>query len=71
MNGVVIDDKGFILDKGGTNQVVQRISQTRYLLLGEIGGSINANQVYNNLLKKNMKIASRLYNPLVFFFSEK
>ncbi len=34
--------------------------------IGEIGGKINVNKVFSNLLNKNIKEAKSIYNPLTF-----
>ena len=65
---IVLRNDGRIIsnDKVGNGVYVHHFKDNSNNYIGEIGGKIDANEIYGNLLSKNIKEAMDIYNPFTF-----
>ncbi len=64
----IVDNKGTIIKhdpKDNDKRVFAKING-KMMLLGELGGKIDVNIIYSNLLKANVKEAKEIYSPWTF-----
>ena len=60
---IVVDRYGYILHDGKNSSRVFLCENNQMTLLGELGGEIQADYIYTNLLQRNAKAAKALWNP--------
>lgn len=64
---IVVNRKGYVTRNDKTdNLVYMQGKKGKMTSIGELGKTINANSIYKNLLKDNMKTAKGIYNPVTF-----
>ena len=68
--GIYLNSVGDIIQnttaKGNNNPNVYIMNNGTPILLGQIGGTINIDAIYRNLLEQNVAIARGMYNPYTF-----
>lgn len=65
---VILNNRGDVIsnDKVGTGVYVHHFKEGTNSYIGEIGGKIDANEIYGNLLGANIKEAKGIVNPSTF-----
>ncbi|MBO4599597.1 MAG: hypothetical protein J5641_02545 [Bacteroidales bacterium] len=65
-NAIVIDRYGYILQKDKNGKRVLLCEDNKTTLLGELGGEIQIDYIYSNLLQRNGKAAKAMWSPFKF-----
>ena len=63
---IVVDKYGYITRNDHTDNFVFLCENNKMTSIGELGGEINIDYVYSNLLRKNAKTAKSMWNPFKF-----
>jgi hypothetical protein len=64
----IVDNKGNIINENGPAVFVYRYKEDSYNYIGNIGGTISANEIFGNLLRNDVNIAEGLlFNPITFY----
>jgi len=64
---IIVNNTGGITRNDKTDNLVFMSDNRKLTLLGELGGKINANTIYKNLLEQNAKEAKEIWNPYTFY----
>jgi RHS repeat-associated protein len=65
-DSIIINKFGYVIRNDNTDNKVFLKENNRITNLGELGGKIDVNYIYSNLLKKNAKEAKSIWNPFKF-----
>jgi RHS repeat-associated protein len=66
--GIILRNEGRILNNNnGNNVFVFHFNTQSYHFIGTLGGEINAQEIFSNLLSKNVATAMSIVNPMTFY----
>jgi hypothetical protein len=63
---IVVNNTGYITRNDKTDNLVYMSNRGQNTFLGELGGNININEIYTNLLDQNASEAKSIWNPFTF-----
>ena len=63
---IIVDKRGYVVRQFGTTNLVFQQKGKKLIGIGELGKTINANTIFNNLLKQNVATAKGIIWPLTF-----
>jgi hypothetical protein len=64
---IVVNNTGYIMRNDNTDNFVYMSNKGQNMYLGELGGTININEIYTNLLGKSSSEAKSIWNPITFY----
>ena len=65
-DSVIVNNVGYISRDDQKDNSVYLQENNEIIFLGKIGGTINANKIYSNLLNKDISVAKKMLNPFIF-----
>ncbi len=63
---ITVNNTGYIINNDEIDNVVYLQDGDRFVQIGELGGEIDVNEIYANLLEQNIEEAEGIINPFTF-----